>query len=449
MEKLLEEMTSELHLFKRQLQKVIEEHGRTILELQESEEKFRTFADYTYNWEYWLGPDGGFLYNSPSCEGLTGFTVEEFSFRQGLLLSIIHPDDLEIFKKHQESSCFTSGSPQHLAFRIITKDGSLRWVAHSCQPVFSSAGQFRGRRASNRNITKQKLIEKQLQLSEERFRLALDASSDGVWDRNLVTDEEYYGENWHSVLGYPKSSAKNKSLTWKELGHPDDKAKTIAAIQQHLDGLRPRFEAEFRLRNKAGDWQWFLSRGKVVEKDQTGKPLRFIGTHTDITKHKKIELELQSMQDVLEKKVDLRTREIQEVNVALKVLLKKMGKDKLDLEQKVVDNVARLVDPYLEKIQNFKLSAQNKVVVDILINNLHELTASFSHNVSSKMSKFTPTELQIANMVKHGKNTKEIAGVMNLAPGTISIHRKNIRRKIGISQHKINLQAYLSSDGFV
>ncbi len=414
-------------------------------EINQSEEKFRTIADYTYNWEYWVSPEGDLLYNSPSCEGLTGFSTEEFLSAPHLLLSIIHPDDRDDVKKHQECYCDSSQEARHIPFRIITKNGDLRWIAHSCQPVYNAQGQFLGRRASNHNITREKRIEEQINLSEERLRLALDVSSDGVWDRNLVTNEVYYGENWHTVLGYTALDVKKTALRWEQLLHPDDKSRTMAAIQRHMDGLTPYYESEFRMRNKAGEWQWFLSRGKVVERSETGAPIRFLGTHTDITKNKTNELKLQDIHTLLEKKVAERTNEILEVNVALKVLLKKMEKDTIELEQKITDNIATLVAPYLEKLQSLNLDTQHRIIIDILTANLQELTSSFAHTASLKLNKLTPSELQIANLVKQGKATKEIAELMNLAPGTISIHRKSIRKKLGISQHKTNLQAYLSS----
>lgn len=410
-----------------------------------SEEKFRTIADYTYNWEYWLSPTGEFLYNSPSCKGLTGFSAEEFMAVPQLFLSIIHPNDREIFQKHQECVCDTSRKAEHVIFRIITKDRGLRWIAHSCQPVYNAQGQFLGRRASNRNISEQKRLEEKIKLNEERLRLGLEASTDGVWDKNLISNEVYYGEKWYMVLGYTALDVKNKSLTWEKLLHPDDKAKTIDAIQEHLNGLTPHYESEFRMQNKAGEWQWFLSRGKVVEKSETGAPLRFLGTNTDITKNKINELKLQDMHDIMEQKVAERTTEILDVNVALKVLLKKMEKDTVVLEQKITDNIAKLITPYMEKLKALNLNAQHRIIVDMLTANLNMLTSSFTHVVSSEMNKLTPTELQVANMVKYGKDTKEIAELMNLAPGTISIHRKNIRKKLGISLHKTNLQAYLSS----
>jgi len=166
-------------------------------------------------------------------------------------------------------------------------------------------------------------LKQKIKLNEERLRLGLEASTDGVWDKNLISDEVYYGEKWYMVLGYTALDVKNKSLTWEKLLHPDDKAKTIDAIQEHLNGLTPHYESEFRMQNKAGEWQWFLSRGKVVEKSETGAPLRFLGTNTDITKNKINELKLQDMHDIMEQKVAERTTEILDVNVALKVLLKK------------------------------------------------------------------------------------------------------------------------------
>lgn len=436
---------AELLLVKKQLEKVLEEHGQAILQLKESEEKFKTVADYTYNWEYWLSSDGELLYNSPSCEGLTGYSTKDFVVDPDLFLKIIHPDDIPGFAAHRECSCYTSAEANHIRFRIITKDGMLRWIAHSCQPVYSSDGVFLGRRASNRNITAEKKSKELVKRSEERLRLALDASSDGVWDKNLLTNEEYFGENWHYVLGFTEHDYKKKGLNWQKLVHPDDKTTFTTAIEEHLEGLTNRYEVEIRVRNKAGGWQWFLARGKVVERDDTGEPLRIVGTHTEITKNKENELELHRIKDHLEEKVAQRTSEMYEVNVALKVLLKKMEEDKVTLEQKISEKITKLIDPYLEKLGQTELNVQQRIVVDMLASNLKDLSSTLTPTGSALIGRLTPSEYQVANLVKHGKTTKEIAELLNLSPGTISIHRKSIRKKLDISQQKINLQAFLNS----
>jgi PAS domain S-box-containing protein len=140
-----------------------------------------------------------------------------------------------------------------------------------------------------KEIMKRQQSEEALRQSEKRFRLALDATSDGVWDRNLVTGEVYYGENWARILGFTLDEIKHQNLTWEKLLHPQDKLAAIAKIQDHLDGKTSRYVAEFRMRNKAGGWQWILAHGKVVEWDNNNRPLRFVGTHKDITDRKRIE----------------------------------------------------------------------------------------------------------------------------------------------------------------
>ncbi|MEN8136408.1 MAG: PAS domain-containing protein [Thermodesulfobacteriota bacterium] len=91
--------------------------------------------------------------------------------------------------------------------------------------------------------------------SDKRFRLTLDATSDGVWDRNLVTGETFYGNNWARLLGYTADDMKNPALGWKKLLHPDDKIRALAAVKENLSGRTEHYNVEFRLRNKAGQWQ--------------------------------------------------------------------------------------------------------------------------------------------------------------------------------------------------
>ena len=123
--------------------------------LCKSEERFRIVADFTYDWEYWIAPDGGLIYVSPSCQRITGYRAEEFIDDPGLVVAIAHPDDKESLAEHShvEIECKEA---QSLTFRIITRDGQQRWIEHKCQPVYGSEGLYRGRRASNRDVTEHK-----------------------------------------------------------------------------------------------------------------------------------------------------------------------------------------------------------------------------------------------------------------------------------------------------
>lgn len=129
--------------------------------LRESEERFRTVADFTYDWEYWIAPDGHHIYDSPSCERITGYSSEEFFNDHELFQKIVHPDDQSTFVSHmcqveQQKGTFD------LDFRIINRSGEERWISHACQPVYGSGEKYLGQRASNRDISKQKLIQEEL-----------------------------------------------------------------------------------------------------------------------------------------------------------------------------------------------------------------------------------------------------------------------------------------------
>ena len=140
--------------------------------LQASEEKFRTVADFTYDWEYWMNELGNSNYISPSCERITGYSAREFEENPALLLDIIHPDDKQNFSRHLDEE-LQSSEVCHLNFRIITRTGEERWISHYCQQVHGNNKKFLGRRASNRDITEQKKAEEIIKLNEMRLEALL------------------------------------------------------------------------------------------------------------------------------------------------------------------------------------------------------------------------------------------------------------------------------------
>lgn len=281
------------------------------------------------------------------------------------------------------------------------------------------------------------MVEAQLRESETRFRLALDAASNGVWDRNLLTGEVYYGTNWLRTLGYAEDAPETKHLHLEELLHPDDRDRVIAQFEDYVKGKTETYAVEYRIQKKSGEYRWMLSRGQVVERDTHGVALRMMGTLTDITLMKSFEAEL-------EKKLLEQTTDLSESNAALNVLLKKREEDKNLLSEQIVSNASKLVEPLLDRLSETSLTEQQKTLMDLLRTNIKELTIPFASHFSSKLVRLTPAELQVANMVKQGKRSKEIAEIMHLAPGTVNIHRKNIRKKLEISHQKANLQTLLS-----
>ncbi len=129
-------------------------------ELRQSEERFRTMADFTYDWEYWQGPGGEIIYMTPSCERITGYPAEAFRADPQLLRAIVVPEDLARFDDHVDHSVFHEEGV--VDFRIRRQDGEICWVAHGCRPVHSASGEYLGRRVSNRDIGDRKFLEEAL-----------------------------------------------------------------------------------------------------------------------------------------------------------------------------------------------------------------------------------------------------------------------------------------------
>jgi len=146
-----------------------------------------------------------------------------------------------------------------------------------------------------------------------------------------------------------------------------------------------------------------------------------------------------------EKTLKMKAKNLEEANTALRVLLKRRQEDKKELEEKVITNVKELVEPYLKKVQRTQLTERQEAYLSILESNLQEVVSPFSRSLSARFMNLTPSEIQIANLVKHGISTKDISEMLDLSTKTVEFHRDNIRKKIGIKNTKANLRSYLLS----
>ncbi|MEW6312481.1 MAG: ATP-binding protein [Pseudomonadota bacterium] len=134
-----------------------------------------------------------------------------------------------------------------------------------------------------------KQAEAALQLSEERWKFALEGAGDGVWDWDLPSGSVFFSDRWKSMIGYGRDEFENTYAAWERNVHPDDLPATLATLKKYMAGESPAFQVEFRMRCKDGGWKWILGRGMVVRRGEDGRPLRMIGTHADITARKNME----------------------------------------------------------------------------------------------------------------------------------------------------------------
>lgn len=239
----------------------------------------------------WFDQDAKVVYgNQTACSSL-GYSDNELL---NLFAFDIYPD-YTTENWHEHWQIVKDAGTIQIESQHLTKSGATFPIEVVIQHVEIDDQQFHYHFV--RNTHEQRKMEHLLRQSEERFRLTLDATSNGMWDRNLETDEVYYGANWASSLGYKEEDLRSGVITWQSLLHPDDKEETLQAVQDHIDGKTSFYIKEFRLLNSNQQYQWILARGKIIQRDEQGNPLRFVGTQTDITERKKGEEKLKQQSE--------------------------------------------------------------------------------------------------------------------------------------------------------
>jgi PAS domain S-box-containing protein len=184
-----------------------------------------------------------------------------------------------------------AGVVKEIELRMVRPDGSNVWV----QMIGSQVYEIDGRPVQQlllSDISGRQLLQARLQESEQRWHFAVDGCGDGLWDWNVVQGHVFYSKTWKQMLGYGEDQISSRPQEWESRIHPEDKAKTLAALKACLDGKTDHYTSEHRLRCNNGSYKWILDRGIVVGRGPDGKPVRLIGTHSDIDERKRIEGEL-------------------------------------------------------------------------------------------------------------------------------------------------------------
>ena len=201
--------------------------------------------------------------------------------------NFIHPGDWETFDRAVQGA--TQGTPYLIELRVVFPDGCTHYVMAQGHPQINEDGEIASLFGCTQDITERKLAEKASKASEERFRFAMDAAHDGLWDWDMTGDYVYRSPGFFFMLGYEEEEFPQGFKGWESVVHPEDLGPTIKALGDYIDGKRESYEVEFRMFHKSGQLLWILSRGKIVAWDDCGTPIRMVGTHSNITARKEAE----------------------------------------------------------------------------------------------------------------------------------------------------------------
>ncbi|MEN6332084.1 MAG: PAS domain S-box protein [Smithella sp.] len=422
----------------------ITEHKRAEEALKASEAKYRLIVDTANEGVWMLDEDGRTTFVNARMAEMIGYTAEEiiglkfafFLFEEDL------PDHEARVRTRRQ--CLA----EQYERRVRHKNGQVVWTIISAVPVLDADNRFQASFAMFTDITESKRAEEALRESEQRLADIIDFLPDATfavdlngkviaWNRAI---EEMTGIKASDMLGkgdyeyaLPFYGMRSSMLIDLVFISAEEIEKKYHFVKREGDVLIAETKVLVRGVPHA---LWVKARPLY---DSRGNVVGAIESIRDITDLKRAEKALKNR----ERDLKVKSRNLEELNAALKVLLKQREQDKEELEEKILANIKQLALPYIERLKKSRLKDKEADYVSILESNLKNIISPFTSKLSSQYLNLTPREIQTANLITEGKTTKEIAELLNVSPGTVEFHRENIRIKLDLKNKKSNLRTYL------
>jgi len=282
----------------------------------------------------------------------------------------------------------------------------------------------------------------ELQKSEIKYRSIFKHANDEIIFTDLEGTISEVNEKCEEIFGLRREDIIGKSLFDFKYLSPEEMEDVAKSFQKALKDKDLKI-VDQKIRRKDGTVAYIEVSPNFLEQD--GEIKGIITVIRDVTERKQAEEELSKYRDHLEDLVKERTIDLEEATIALKIMLKKENELKKEFEEKILFNVEELILPNLRKLNYDNLNDRQREYLKIVESNLSDIISPFSQKLSSRYFNLTPTELHIANLIKHGKSTREIAELTDVSTNTIQFHRANIRKKVGLKNQKLNLRSYLQS----
>jgi two-component system cell cycle sensor histidine kinase/response regulator CckA len=267
-----------------------EQASRT--EAEAAGRRFRALIDNSEDGITLRDADGRILYASPAVCRMLGYDSDELVGRTGR--SLVHPDDLAVGDAVFSQVLAEPNTPQRAHIRNRCKDGTYRWFEGVSTNLLHEPA-VRAIVTNSRDVTEQKTAEEALRASETRYRTAARATSDAIWEWDLLGGAVEWNEGVQTLFGYAASDVAPKAVWWIERIHPEDQARVVSGIQAVIDGGGEIWSDEFRFRRADGSWADVMDRGYVVH-DARGRPVRMIGAMANVTEPRRLEAELRQSQ---------------------------------------------------------------------------------------------------------------------------------------------------------
>jgi PAS domain S-box-containing protein len=321
-------------------------------------------------------------------------------------------------------------------------DGVARTAEVRVIPFITESGESY-RLISAVDITAHRRMGAELAESEKRYRLLVENIEEFFFEQSIEGGFDYFNEAMVRHSGYSREEL--SVINFKDYVLPEDWDKVVEFYEGILKTGKPASGLLIRGRMKDGSVHYYSVKSNL-KTDENGRKTGFRSYCRDVTAEILYEKERLKMHEALEAKVMERTQELHDINTALEVLLKKREDDKRSLEERVAFSIKEFIAPHIELLKKTGLDSRQAVYLEILEQNFNEIFSPFTQTLSDSIRKLTPSEIQVVNLIKQNKSSKEIADFLGVSPRTVEFHRDNIRKKLGIKNKKQNLRSRLLSD---
>jgi len=412
-----------------EMQSLNEELRRTQDKLDASRRRYAELYEFAPVAYCTLDPNGVITAVNLAGERLLGF--EKKSLINLPLYLFVNKNDLDALNRHY-AEVLRTAARRTCEIRLVRKS-RVEFYAH-LESIARKEGDENAVSIHTAiiDINEHKRDLEVLRCSGARNELILETTISGFWCLDVKGHFVKVNESYCRMSGYSEQELLTMSVDDVEAA--ETPADTNAHIQKVIAHGGDRFMSVHRRKNGS---TFPVEVSATYHPDEGGIVFAFIH---DITTRVKAQKAFEESSE----KLRLRSRELFEMNSALKVLLKQREQDKQDMEQQVLANVKQFVFPYIEKLKKRK-TGDDAAYLGIIEANLREIISMFAKTMSGKFSMLTPQELLVVNLIKEGRQNKDIAEMLHASICTIKAHRRNIRKKLHLTREKTNLRTFLLS----
>ena len=396
--------------------------------MKEYGELIRTLAEHTSSvfYDYDIRADAGRWYGDT--ESMFGYPRARLDSLGSAAWEVLtHPEDRAMTREVYERAC-REGGPFTVEYRFRHASDEYIFLEENAAVTLDESGVAVRSLGNIRDITARRQALTALAEIEERFRATFEQAAVGI--HHVSPDGRYLRINrrFCDMVGYARNELEAKHF--KDITHPDDLEPDLDNVQRLLDGISSTYAMEKRYIRKDGSILWVNLTVSLV-RDPHGEPDYFVSIIEDITDRVRAEAALQNHRQALEAK-----------NIALRELLDRVDAEKRQLLQVIHGNFNRTVAPLIQRLLTSS-DGRSRRQIEQLDENLRQIMSPLLRQLESEYDKLSPREAEVCSLIRNGLTSKEIAENLRVSVETVHKFRYQIRKKLGITNRRINLRSYL------